>query len=107
VNSCLFSQLRDLFTQAEKEAPSLIFIDELDAICSKREEVCFQLENGLKFKTNSEVEKRVVSTLLTMMDGAGSTDNRVVVLGATNRVDTIDPALRRPGRFDREIEIGI
>jgi SpoVK/Ycf46/Vps4 family AAA+-type ATPase len=91
----LIFKLRDLFSQAEKEAPSLIFIDELDAICSKRDE------------TNSEVEKRVVSTLLTLMDGADSKNNKVIVLGATNRVDAIDSALRRPGRFDKEVEIGI
>ncbi len=87
-------QLRDLFEEANKAAPSIIFIDELDSIAPKREEV------------TGEVEKRVVAQLLTMMDGLEER-GRVVVIGATNRVDAIDPALRRPGRFDREIEIGV
>ena len=85
-------RLRDLFDEAEKNAPSIIFIDELDAIAPKREEV------------SGEVERRVVSQLLTMMDGLQSR-GKVVVIGATNRPNSIDPALRRPGRFDREVEI--
>ena len=85
-------KLRDLFEEAEKNAPSIIFIDEIDAIAPKRED------------TSGEVERRVVSQLLTMMDGLKSR-GKVVVIGATNRPNSIDPALRRPGRFDREIEI--
>ncbi len=85
-------KLRDLFDEAEKNAPSIIFIDELDAIAPKREEA------------TGEVERRVVSQLLTMMDGLKSR-GKVVVIGATNRPNSIDPALRRPGRFDREVEI--
>ena len=85
-------KLRDLFDDAEKNAPSIIFIDELDAIAPKREEV------------SGEVERRVVSQLLTMMDGLKSR-GKVVVIGATNRPNSIDPALRRPGRFDREVEL--
>ena len=80
--------------QAEENAPSIIFIDEIDAIAPKREEVV------------GEVEKRVVSQLLTLMDGLKSR-GKVIVIGATNRPDAIDPALRRPGRFDREIEVGV
>lgn len=87
-------RLRELFEQANKAAPSIIFIDELDSIAPKREEV------------TGEVERRVVAQLLTMMDGLEER-GRVVVIGATNRVNAIDPALRRPGRFDREVEIGI
>jgi transitional endoplasmic reticulum ATPase len=86
--------LRDMFKQAQENAPSIIFIDELDSIAPKREEV------------TGEVEKRVVSQLLSLMDGLESR-GKVVVIGATNRPNAIDPALRRPGRFDREIEIGI
>ncbi len=85
-------KLRDLFDEAEKNAPSIIFIDELDAIAPKREDA------------TGEVERRVVSQLLTMMDGLKSR-GKVVVIGATNRPNSIDPALRRPGRFDREVEI--
>ncbi len=85
-------KIRDIFEDAEKESPSIIFIDEIDAIAPKREDV------------NGEVERRVVSQLLTMMDGLKSR-GRVIVIGATNRVSAIDPALRRPGRFDREIKI--
>ena len=85
-------KIRDIFDEAEKNAPSIIFIDELDAIAPKREDV------------GGEVERRVVSQLLTMMDGLKSR-GKVVVIGATNRPNSIDPALRRPGRFDREIEI--
>jgi transitional endoplasmic reticulum ATPase len=87
-------RLRELFEQANRAAPSIIFIDELDSIAPKREEV------------TGEVERRVVAQLLTMMDGLEER-GQVVVIGATNRVDAIDPALRRPGRFDREIEIGV
>lgn len=87
-------RLRDIFKQAEENAPSIIFIDEVDSIAPKREEV------------TGEVEKRIVSQLLTLMDGMKSR-GKVVVIAATNRPDSIDPALRRPGRFDREIEIGI
>jgi len=87
-------KIRDIFDDAEKNAPTIIFIDEIDAIAPKREEV------------QGEVERRVVSQLLTMMDGL-KTRGKVVVIGATNRVNSIDPALRRPGRFDREIEINV
>lgn len=87
-------RLREIFDQANKDAPSIIFIDELDSIAPKREEV------------TGEVERRVVAQLLTMMDGLEER-GQVVVIGATNRIDAIDPALRRPGRFDREIEIGV
>jgi transitional endoplasmic reticulum ATPase len=87
-------RLRGIFEKAEKESPSIIFIDELDAIAPKREEV------------TGEVERRVVAQLLALMDGLEARGN-VIVIGATNRVNAIDPALRRPGRFDREIEIGV
>ena len=87
-------KLREIFEEAEDNAPSIIFIDELDSIAPKREDV------------NGEVERRVVAQLLTMMDGI-SDRGQVIVIGATNRPDAIDPALRRPGRFDREIEIGV
>ncbi|HZD12149.1 MAG TPA: CDC48 family AAA ATPase [Candidatus Binatus sp.] len=87
-------RLRDVFKQAQENAPSIVFIDELDSIAPKREEV------------TGEVEKRVVSQLLSLMDGLQSR-GKVVVIGATNRVNALDPALRRPGRFDREIEIGV
>jgi transitional endoplasmic reticulum ATPase len=87
-------RLREMFNHAEQNAPSIIFIDELDSIAPKREEV------------TGEVEKRVVSQLLALMDGLKSR-GKVVVIGATNRVNALDPALRRPGRFDREIEIGV
>lgn len=87
-------RLRDTFKQAEENAPSIIFIDEIDSIAPKREEV------------SGDVEKRIVSQLLTLMDGLVAR-GKVVVIGATNRPHAIDPALRRPGRFDREIEIGI
>ncbi|MBQ2635143.1 MAG: CDC48 family AAA ATPase [Methanobrevibacter sp.] len=86
--------LREYFEEAEDNSPSIIFIDELDAIAPKREE------------TNGEVERRTVAQLLTLMDGLKSR-GQVVVIGATNRPDSLDPALRRPGRFDREIEIGV
>ena len=87
-------RLREIFKEAEENAPSIIFIDEIDAIAPKREEVV------------GEVEKRVVSQLLTLMDGLKSR-GKVIVIAATNRPDAIDPALRRPGRFDREIEVGV
>jgi transitional endoplasmic reticulum ATPase len=87
-------RLRELFTEAEKNAPSVIFIDELDSIAPKRDEV------------QGEVERRVVAQLLTLMDGLTARGN-VIVIAATNREEAIDPALRRPGRFDREIEIGV
>jgi len=87
-------RLREIFDQAQENAPSVIFIDELDSIAPKREEV------------TGEVEKRVVSQLLALMDGLKSR-GKVVVIGATNRPNALDPALRRPGRFDREIEIGV
>jgi transitional endoplasmic reticulum ATPase len=86
--------LRKIFEEAEKNAPSIIFIDEIDAIAPKREEV------------TGEVEKRTVSQLLTLMDGLKKR-GKVIVIAATNRPDSLDPALRRPGRFDREIEIGV
>ncbi|MBP5784327.1 MAG: AAA family ATPase, partial [Methanobrevibacter sp.] len=86
--------LREFFEEAEENAPSIIFIDELDAIAPKREE------------TQGEVERRTVAQLLTLMDGLNSR-GQVVVIGATNRPDSLDGALRRPGRFDREIEIGV
>ncbi|MEM2910269.1 MAG: CDC48 family AAA ATPase [Nitrososphaerota archaeon] len=88
------ARLREVFQEAEQNAPSIIFIDELDAIAPKRSEV------------TGEVERRVVSQLLTLMDGLKSR-GQVIVIGATNRVEAIDPALRRPGRFDREIRIGV
>jgi len=87
-------RLRDLFKEASENTPSIVFLDEIDSIAPNRE------------KVNGEVERRVVAQLLTLMDGLGDRGN-VIVIGATNREDAIDPALRRPGRFDREIEIGI
>jgi transitional endoplasmic reticulum ATPase len=87
-------RLREIFKKAEENAPAIIFIDEIDSIAPKREEV------------SGEVERRVVAQLLSLMDGM-STRGKVVVIGATNRINAIDPALRRPGRFDREIEIGV
>jgi transitional endoplasmic reticulum ATPase len=88
------ARLREIFQQAQQNAPSIIFIDELDAIAPKREEV------------TGEVERRVVAQLLALMDGLSGRGN-VIVIGATNRPSALDPALRRPGRFDREIEIGV
>ena len=88
------ARLRDIFKEAKETAPSIIFIDEIDAIAPKREEAF------------GDVEKRVVAQLLSLMDGMSDRGN-VIVLGATNRPESIDPALRRPGRFDREIEIGV
>jgi transitional endoplasmic reticulum ATPase len=86
--------LRKKFEEAEKNAPSIVFLDEIDAIAPKREEV------------SGEVERRVVSQLLTLMDGL-KTRGKVIVIAATNRPNAVDPALRRGGRFDREIEIGV
>jgi transitional endoplasmic reticulum ATPase len=86
--------LRETFDKASKEAPSIIFIDEIDSIAPKREE------------TQGELERRVVAQLLTLMDGLKSR-GQVIVIAATNRLEAVDPALRRPGRFDREIEIGV
>ncbi len=88
------ARMRKIFEDAEKNAPSIVFIDEIDAIAPKRSEV------------TGEVERRVVAQLLASMDGLKGRGN-VIVIGATNRPDALDPALRRPGRFDREIEIGI
>ena len=88
------ARLREIFQQAQQNAPSIIFVDELDAIAPKREEV------------TGEVERRVVAQLLALMDGLSGRGN-VIVIGATNRPSALDPALRRPGRFDREIEIGV
>ena len=87
-------RVREIFQEAEKSAPSIIFIDEIDAIAPKREDV------------QGEVERRVVSQLLAMMDGLQSR-GKVIVIGATNRPNSLDPALRRPGRFDREIAINV
>jgi len=88
------ARLREIFQQAQQNSPNIIFIDELDAIAPKREEV------------TGEVERRVVAQLLALMDGLSGRGN-VIVIGATNRPQALDPALRRPGRFDREIEIGV
>ncbi|MBW3656660.1 MAG: AAA family ATPase, partial [Gemmatimonadetes bacterium] len=87
-------RLRDVFEQAQKQAPSIVFIDEIDSIAPKREEA------------TGEVERRIVAQLLTLMDGLEPRQN-VVVIGATNRPNALDEALRRPGRFDREIVIGV
>uniref|UniRef100_A0A8C7WV63 vesicle-fusing ATPase n=1 Tax=Oryzias sinensis TaxID=183150 RepID=A0A8C7WV63_9TELE len=91
------ARLRQIFTEASLRQPAIIFIDELDALCPKRE------------GAQNEVEKRVVATLLTLMDGIGSEGHsgQLVVLGATNRPQALDPALRRPGRFDKELEVGV
>ncbi|XP_066240956.1 ATPase family gene 2 protein homolog A isoform X1 [Saccopteryx leptura] len=91
------ARLRQIFAEATLRHPSIIFIDELDALCPKRE------------GAQNEVEKRVVASLLTLMDGVGSegSEGQVLVIGATNRPHALDAALRRPGRFDREIEIGV
>lgn len=94
------SKLRDVFEDARRKSPCIVVLDEVDALCPRREE-----------GPGGEVEKRVVAQLLTIMDGIenGSDDgkDRVVVVATTNRPNAIDPALRRPGRFDREIEIGL
>ncbi len=87
-------RLRETFGQAQEKSPSILFIDELDSIAPNREDV------------SGEVERRVVSQLLTLMDGINSR-GKIIIIGASNRPNAIDPALRRPGRFDREIEIGI
>ncbi|XP_074849444.1 ATPase family gene 2 protein homolog A isoform X2 [Carettochelys insculpta] len=91
------SRLRQIFADASQRRPSIIFIDELDALCPTRD------------GAQNEVEKRVVASLLTLMDGIGSEDSegQLLVLGATNRPHALDAALRRPGRFDKEIEIGV
>lgn len=88
------ARLREIFKEAKDNSPSMIFIDEIDAIAPKREEAY------------GDVEKRVVAQLLALMDGLNDRGN-VIVLGATNRPDSVDPALRRPGRFDREFEISV
>ncbi|XP_037833238.1 ATPase family protein 2 homolog isoform X2 [Kryptolebias marmoratus] len=90
-------RLRQIFTEASQRQPAIIFIDELDALCPKRE------------GAQNEVEKRVVASLLTLMDGIGSEGHsgQLLVLGATNRPQALDPALRRPGRFDKELEVGV
>lgn len=87
-------RLREIFEEAEENAPTIVFIDEIDAIAPKREEV------------TGEAERRTVAQLLTLMDGLKAR-GQVMVIGATNRVDALDPAIRRPGRFDREIELGV
>ena len=87
-------RLREIFKQAEENAPSIIFIDEIDSIAPKRDEV------------SGEMERRIVAQLLALMDGLQAR-GKVVVIGATNRPNALDPAIRRPGRFDREIEINI
>uniref|UniRef100_A0AAQ4Q5Z4 non-chaperonin molecular chaperone ATPase n=1 Tax=Gasterosteus aculeatus aculeatus TaxID=481459 RepID=A0AAQ4Q5Z4_GASAC len=91
------ARLRQIFTEASQRPPAIIFIDELDALCPKRE------------GAQNEVEKRVVASLLTLMDGIGSEGHsgQLLVLGATNRPHALDPALRRPGRFDKELEVGV
>ncbi|XP_040904943.1 ATPase family protein 2 homolog [Toxotes jaculatrix] len=91
------ARLRQIFTEASQRQPAIIFIDELDALCPKRE------------GAQNEVEKRVVASLLTLMDGIGAEDHsgQLLVLGATNRPHALDPALRRPGRFDKELEVGV
>jgi AAA family ATPase len=96
------SKLRDVFKEAREKSPCIVVLDEVDALVPRRED-----------SPGGEVEKRVVATLLTILDGMedegtdGLGAGRVVVVGTTNRPNAIDPALRRPGRFDREIEIGI
>ncbi|KAG7461987.1 hypothetical protein MATL_G00197100 [Megalops atlanticus] len=91
------ARLRQIFEEASQRQPAIIFIDELDALCPKRE------------GAQNEVEKRVVASLLTLMDGIGSEGHsgQLLVLGATNRPHALDPALRRPGRFDKELEVGV
>ncbi len=88
------ARLREIFTEAKEKTPSIVFLDEIDAIAARREEV------------KGEVEKRVVAQLLALMDGLEAR-GKIIVIGATNIPDAIDPALRRPGRFDREIAVGI
>jgi len=93
------SKLRDVFREAREKSPCIVVLDEIDALAPRREE-----------GAGGEVEKRVVATLLTILDGIDpggeQMQDRVVIIGTTNRPNAIDPALRRPGRFDREIEIG-
>jgi AAA family ATPase len=96
------AKLRDVFREAREKSPCIVVLDEVDALVPRRED-----------GAGGEVEKRVVATLLTILDGIEVDDadaeggsGRVVVIGTTNRPNAIDPALRRPGRFDREIEIG-
>lgn len=96
------AKLRDVFKEARQKSPCIVVLDEVDALVPRRED-----------GAGGEVEKRVVATLLTILDGmedekkaANDDEDRVVVIGTTNRPNAIDPALRRPGRFDREIEIG-
>ena len=94
-------RLRDVFTEARRKSPCIVVLDEVDALCPRRED-----------GSGGEVERRVVATLLTILDGMGDkgdtegNEERVIVIATTNRPNAIDPALRRPGRFDREIEIG-
>src|SRR3954454_8025753 len=88
------ARIREIFKESREKAPSIIFIDEIDSIAPKREEV------------TGEVERRIVAQLLTLMDGLEPRQN-IVVIGATNRREAIDEALRRPGRFDREIVMGV
>lgn len=83
-----------MFEEARRYAPSIIFIDEIDALCPKREEA------------QNELERRVVATILSALDGPESQDDRIVLIGATNRPNSLDDAIRRPGRLDKEIEIG-
>lgn len=94
------AKLRDVFKEAREKSPCIVVLDEVDALVPKRED-----------GAGGEVEKRVVATLLTILDGmedgTAEGQGRVVVIGTTNRLNAIDPALRRPGRFDREIEIGV
>lgn len=92
------SKLRDVFTEAKEKSPCIVILDEVDALVPRRED-----------SAGGEVEKRVVATLLTILDGMDNSVDagRVIVIGTTNRPNAIDPALRRPGRFDREIEIGV
>lgn len=92
------AKLRDVFAEARSRAPCIVVLDEVDALCPRRED-----------GPGGEVEKRVVAQLLTIMDGmeVEGREGRVVVVATTNRPNVIDPALRRPGRFDREIEIGV
>ena len=99
------SGLRDVFNRALEEQPSIIFIDEIDAMCPRRDG-----RNGDDgtFNEVEELDKRMVSTLLTLMDGASTASNaKIMVIAATNRPQAIDQALRRPGRFDKELEIGV
>lgn len=94
------SKLREVFKEAREKSPCIVVLDEVDALVPRRED-----------GAGGEVEKRVVATLLTILDGmedgTREREDRVVVIGTTNRINAIDPALRRPGRFDREIEIGL